>query len=271
MSSPNLRIAHAYDRNRFHPPEVSGRVATAIIEPLDRHWREPHLLEIGVGTGRIAMPLVARGYRLTGLDTDADMMELFRSKYSGVSRKVSLIEADAQELPFDRHSFHAVIAVHIWHLIPDLEVALSEAVRVLKPGGVIFEGWDAPAETNAEVDIQNRWIEAAQALGHSVPRGSQRAALATSRKFFKVRRYQSAETQVATWTLERSPAEVLESLEEGLFSFTSSVPLDVRYRAAKAVRQQLLSQYDSLDAPIRSEWSFHLRSTQVAGQPNAND
>ncbi len=27
---PSLRIAHAYDRNRLHPPEVSGKIATAI-------------------------------------------------------------------------------------------------------------------------------------------------------------------------------------------------------------------------------------------------
>lgn len=268
---PNLRAAHAYDRNRFHPPEVSGRVATAIVEPLEKLWREPHLLEIGVGTGRIAMPLVARGFQLTGLDTNTDMMGLFRSKFSGVSRKVSLLQADAQELPFDRHSFHAVIAVHVWHLIPDLEMALSEAVRVLKPGGFIFEGWDAPNEHNMELEIQNLWVETITKLGHAVPRGAHRAALAASKKFFKVRRYQSQEAIVATWSVERSPAEVLESLDEGLFSFTRSVPLDMRYRASRAVQTQLEQRFGSLDTPIRSEWAFHLRSTQVAGQPNIND
>lgn len=259
----SLRVAHAYDRNRYHPPEVSGRIATAISDPLDRAFKEAHVLEIGVGTGRIGVPVVARGFRLTGVDTDAEMMELFRTKISGVSRKVSLVEADAQDLPFDANTFHAVIAVHIWHLVPDLELALTEATRVLRPGGFLFEGWDAPDQHSPALEIQNAWCDAVTRLGHTVHRGAHRAALETSKKFFKRRKLQPAEAEIARWEVFSTPAEILEALSEGLYSFTRGVPLEVRVRAAREIKGFLGERFESIEAPLKTAWSFHLRITRI--------
>jgi ubiquinone/menaquinone biosynthesis C-methylase UbiE len=265
----SLRVAHAYDRNRYHPPEVSGRVATNICEPVERAFREGHFLEVGVGTGRIAMPIVARGYRFTGLDVDAEMMELFRAKCAGVSRKVSLVRGDAQVLPFEAESFHGVIAVHVWHLVPDLGLALDEALRVLKPGGFLFEGWDAPVSDGpeqvgrSEYDIQNAWCQAIKPYGFSVQRGSHRAALKLSAEYLAEKSLSSEERIVARWEVVHTPAEVLEALAEGLLSFTRNVPVEVRVKATRDVKQQLLGAHGELDVPIRTPWAFHLRITKV--------
>jgi len=110
-----VRMAYAYDRTRYHPPEVSGRIATSIIAPVEESFPEPLFLELGVGTGRVAVPIVARGHRVVGVDVNPAMLEVMRYKIAGVGRKVKLIEADARELPFERGSFQAVIAVHFWH------------------------------------------------------------------------------------------------------------------------------------------------------------
>jgi ubiquinone/menaquinone biosynthesis C-methylase UbiE len=259
----NLRVAYAYDRNRYHPPEVSGRIATAISDPLERAFRDPHVLEVGVGTGRIGMPVVARGFQFTGVDVDTEMMELFRAKYAGVSRKVSLMEADAQDLPFDSQSFHAVIAVHVWHLVPDLEQALSEALRVLQPNGFLFEGWDAPAEASPAQEIQDAWVDAVRKLGFNVQRGAHRAALETSRKFLKRRKLVSTEAEIARWEVSNSALEVVEALSEGLYSFTRSVPLDARVRAARDIKGFLQERFLDLEAPLKTSWSFHLRTTRI--------
>lgn len=56
-------------------------------------------LELGVGTGRIALPLIARGYRYIALDADAAMLEVFRQKIAGVDRKVQVVQADARAIP----------------------------------------------------------------------------------------------------------------------------------------------------------------------------
>lgn len=260
----NLRVAHAYDRNRYHPPEVSGKIATAMVEPLEREFKDTaHLLEIGVGTGRIGMPVVARGVQLTGVDIDPEMMSAFRSKYAGVSRRVTLVEADAQDLPFQDNAFTGVIAVHVWHLIPDLTRALDEAVRVLKPGGFLFEGWDSPNAASPELEIQDAWCKALEKLGHAVHRGGHRAALEASRRYLEEKTFESFERPIAQWEISHTPLEVVEALEDGLYSFTKNVPTELRFQAGRAIKPFLSEQYSDLETPIKTSWSFHLRTTRI--------
>jgi ubiquinone/menaquinone biosynthesis C-methylase UbiE len=265
LTVQNLRTAHAYDRNKYHPPEVSGKIASAITEPFDRqkNSEEPHLIEIGTGTGRIGMPLIARGFRFTGIDNDPDMMSVFRAKYGGISRKVSLVEADAQDLPFDDHSFDAALAVHIWHLIPNLEKALSEAVRVVKPGGLLFEGWEAPTIESEELLLRDVWIEALVKNGVKFNREGQRVALEKSAQFLHDRGLESQESIVATWDVHQSPNEVIEALQDGVYSFTKDIPIEHRYAAARDVREFYSTHYMDLEAPIRVPWSFRLRTTRL--------
>jgi ubiquinone/menaquinone biosynthesis C-methylase UbiE len=263
LTVQNLRTAHAYDRNKYHPPEVSGKIASAITEPFDRqkNSEEPHIIEIGSGTGRIGMPLIARGFRFTGLDSDPDMLTVFRNKYGGISRKVSLVEADAQDLPFDDHHFDAAVAVHIWHLIPNLEKALSEAVRVVKPGGFLFEGWEAPTSESEELLLRDVWIEALIKRGVQFNRAGQRVSLEQSAQFLHARGLESQEAIVATWDVHQSPTDVIEALQDGVYSFTKNIPIEQRYAAARDVREFLSTHYTDLEAPVRVPWSF--RTTRL--------
>jgi ubiquinone/menaquinone biosynthesis C-methylase UbiE len=265
LTVQNLRTAHAYDRNKYHPPEVSGKIASAITEPFDRqkNSEEPHIIEIGSGTGRIGMPLIARGFRFTGLDVDPDMLTVFRNKYGGISRKVSLVEADAQDLPFDDHHFDAAVAVHIWHLIPNLEKALAEAVRVVKPGGFLFEGWEAPTSESEELLLRDVWIEALVKRGVQFNRIGQRVALEQSAQFLQARGLESQEAIVATWDVHQSPTDVIEALQDGVYSFTKNIPIEQRYAAARDVREFLSTHYTDLEAPVRVPWSFRLRTTRL--------
>jgi ubiquinone/menaquinone biosynthesis C-methylase UbiE len=265
LTMQNLRTAHAYDRNKYHPPEVSGKIASAITELFDRqkNSEEPHIIEIGTGTGRIGMPLIARGFRFTGIDNDPDMMTVFRAKYGGISRKVSLLEADAQDLPFDNHSFDAALAVHVWDLIPNLEKALSEVVRVVKPGGFLFEGWEAPTSESEELLLRDLWIDALVRRGMKDVRVGQRVALEKSAQFMHERGLHTQEAIVATWDVLQSPTDVVEALQDGVYSFTKDVPIDQRYAAARDVREFLSTHYTDLEAPIRVPWSFRLRTTRL--------
>ncbi len=260
----SLRVARAYDRNRYHPPEVSGRIATSIVEPLEREYKgTQHILEIGVGTGRIAMPIVARGVQFTGVDIDPEMMSAFRQKFAGVSRRVSLVTADAQELPFANATFQGIIAVHVWHLVPDLTTALDEAVRVLSPGGFLFEGWDSPDASSAELEIQDEWCKALEKLGHPVQRGGHRVALNTSLAYLENRGLTPQETVIARWEVSHTPLEVVEALEDGLYSFTKNIPIELRFEAGRAIKPFMNERYKELETPIKTPWSFHLRTTKV--------
>ena len=91
------------------------------------------MLEIGVGTGALAVPLSARGARVVGIDLSDAMMGHIAGKGGGVS----LAAADATRLPFGDRAFAGSYARWVLHLIPAWRSAVAELCRVTRPGGVI--------------------------------------------------------------------------------------------------------------------------------------
>ena len=263
MTSNFVRIAYAYDRTRYHPPEVSGKIATAIIAPVEDHFREPIFLELGVGTGRVGVPIVARGYRFVGVDVSPSMLEVMRYKIAGVGRKVKLVEADARELPFERASFHAVIGVHLWHLLEDWQRALLEAFRVLVPGGFLFEGWDIAAADNEDWHIQEKWREILGDLGYELKRGRHQRRLAEVRRALEQLGLEPVEEPVAEWIEERTPRQSIEILEERLYSFTWGVPEEIFKYSIDKLQEWVEDTYDDLDQAYPISWQFVIRRTRM--------
>ncbi len=257
------RVAYAYDRTRYHPPEVSGRIATAIIAPVEERFREPVFLELGVGTGRVGVPIIARGYRFVGVDVSPAMLDVMRYKIAGVARKVRLVEADARELPFAKDSFHAVIGVHLWHLIPDWQRALLEALRVLAPGGYLFEGWDVSTGESEDWRIQERWREILAELGHDLQRGAHTRRLEEVERALTQLGLAPETRAVAEWVEERTPRQSMEILEERLYSFTWNVPSEVFHDSIERLWAWVRETYPDLDEPYPIPWKFMLRSTQL--------
>ncbi|MEA2447311.1 MAG: hypothetical protein QOK47_948, partial [Actinomycetota bacterium] len=91
------------------------------------------MLEIGVGTGRIAAPLVHAGIPVFGIDLSVAMLGNLVAKHGPTLVPVAL--ADARHLPFPDDTFSNALAAHVFHLIPGWEAAVDELVRVVRPGG----------------------------------------------------------------------------------------------------------------------------------------
>ncbi|MFN4232635.1 class I SAM-dependent methyltransferase [Thermus sp.] len=263
MPKASVRMAYAYDRLRAYPPEVAGRIATAIGNALGVRGEEAVLLELGVGTGRIALPLIARGYRYLALDKDPAMLEVFRQKAAGVMRKVRLIEADARAIPLPDESVHGVIVVHLWHLLPDWPKALAEALRVLKPGGVLLEGWDE-MEAEEERRIQERWRSLVEAEGVEVVRGLHRRRLEEVGEALKRLGLKPKAREVVRWQEVRTFRQALEALEERLYSFTQLVPEEVHEGIMPRLWAWAQGEFGDLDRPFSLERSFSLRATRMA-------
>jgi SAM-dependent methyltransferase len=130
------RAAGFYDATRALPADAMAELTTVLSAELA--GRQP-CLEIGVGTGRIALPLRDQGIRLAGLDISEGMLRQLAANAGGGS-PVPLLRADATRLPVAARTFGAVLAVHVMHLIQDWRVAADEALRVLRPGGVLVAG-----------------------------------------------------------------------------------------------------------------------------------
>jgi SAM-dependent methyltransferase len=88
------------------------------------------VLEVGCGEGEFAERLIRElGVEVLALDQSARMVELARER--GVDARVG----DVQELPFEDGSFDAAVAAWMLYHVPQLDRALSELARVLRPGG----------------------------------------------------------------------------------------------------------------------------------------
>src|SRR5207302_6452953 len=119
-------------------------------------------LEIGVGTGRIALPVVEAGIPLTGIDLSLPMLQRLVEKTERGAPRFSLGIADATTLPFHDDAFGAAYAVHVLHLIPAWRDAIAELVRVVRPGGVIlFDVGTPPPKDDALQQATERFMREA--------------------------------------------------------------------------------------------------------------
>ncbi len=94
-------------------------------------------LEVAIGTG-LNIPYFPNHVRLTGIDLSDGMLEIARSRASREGRAVALHQGNAHSLPFESGSFDTVVCTFGLCAIPDLETALDEMVRVLRPGGALI-------------------------------------------------------------------------------------------------------------------------------------
>jgi SAM-dependent methyltransferase len=155
------RAAAYYDATRALPADSMDRLTAMLAAELG--GRQP-CLEVGVGTGRIAVPLRRRGITLAGIDISGAMLRRAALNAGGVSA-FPLIQADAARLPAAAGAFGAVLAVNVLHLILTWRVAVDEAVRVLRPGGVLIASFPGPGPAPREPRQQRDAIEDAPWAG----------------------------------------------------------------------------------------------------------
>ncbi|MFE1973413.1 methyltransferase domain-containing protein [Streptomyces hygroscopicus] len=108
-----------------------------------RGWlpeRPGDVLDLGCGTGSLALLAAEAGHRVTGVDRSSRMARLAREKLAGTGATV--LVGDAAEPPVPERSFDVVLVRHLLWLLPDREAVLRRWVRLLRPGGrlVLIEG-----------------------------------------------------------------------------------------------------------------------------------
>ena len=127
MDDPSVsfeRAAAFYDGTRVTDPE---RLTTS-VDLLDRTLPAGLVLEIGVGTGALAVLLAERGRSVTGVDLSAGMLDRVSEKAGG--ERVRLAVADATRLPFVDEMFAGAYCRWVLHLVRDWRTAVAELCRV---------------------------------------------------------------------------------------------------------------------------------------------
>jgi ubiquinone/menaquinone biosynthesis C-methylase UbiE len=104
------------------------------------------VLDLCCGTGVVTAAARVRDARVIGLDFSSAMLAEARRTHP----RLHFNEADAEALPYPDQSFDAVVANFGVHHVPSPQKAITEAYRVLSPGGrVSFTTWAAPADNIA--------------------------------------------------------------------------------------------------------------------------
>lgn len=107
-------------------------------------WREllwdkakgPHILEVGVGTGK-NFPYYPADAEITAVDLSEEMLKRARDKARKQKVKVHLEQMDVQNLRFEDDTFDTVIASFVFCSVPDPVRGLMEVKRVCRPGGKV--------------------------------------------------------------------------------------------------------------------------------------
>ena len=93
------------------------------------------VLDVACGTGAVALELVRqKGCSVVGVDQSPEMLAEARQR---VGDRVRLVEASAQELPFEDASFDGLTAAYLLRYLDDLPAGLRELARVLRPGATM--------------------------------------------------------------------------------------------------------------------------------------
>jgi len=119
------RIAATYEKSRGGLVR-GGAYARAVAA----HLAPGTVLEIGVGTASIALPLVEAGHPVVGVDLSRKMLEL---AFERLGPRVAI--GDVMALPIATGSVMNVVAVWVFQLVGSVDDTLREARRVLRPGG----------------------------------------------------------------------------------------------------------------------------------------
>ena len=102
--------------------------------------RDDVVLDVATGTAAVAIELVQRtGCSVVGLDQSAGMLEVGRERIerAGLSRRISLVQGTAEQLPFDDAEFDALSFTYLLRYVDDRGATMRELARVTRPGGTI--------------------------------------------------------------------------------------------------------------------------------------
>jgi SAM-dependent methyltransferase len=133
----------------------------AIVADRLRSRRIASLLEIACGTGVVTRAIASALPRTVDIiATDLNQAMLDHAATLPINRPVTWRQADATALPLQDESFDAVVCQFAVMFIPDKVKVLSEARRVLRPGGIfVFDVW-GPIEDNEFADVITTSLEA---------------------------------------------------------------------------------------------------------------
>ncbi len=131
------------------------------------------VLDVGTGTGVVAITARRVGARVMGLDLTPELLAQARAGAAMVGYDdIAWHEGDAEALPFPEASFDVVLSQFGHMFAPRPEVAVSEMLRVLKPGGTIaFATWPGEQLIGRQFSLNAKYVPPPEGVASPVSWG----------------------------------------------------------------------------------------------------
>jgi arsenite methyltransferase len=149
----------------YTTPDIAAQ-RRAILHALELRPGE-RVLDLGVGPGLLAAEIAAAvgaAGAVSGIDLSESMIALARRReLAPGAAALELRVADVGSLPFERDSFDVAVSTQVYEYVADLEPALAEARRVLRPRGrllVLDTDWDSIVWRSGDEDRMRRVLAA---------------------------------------------------------------------------------------------------------------
>jgi len=112
------------------------------------------VVDLGCGTGSLAVLLAERGYQVSALDLSGSMVRLAEAKANAAGVSIEFVQGDAAIPAFEPQTFDVVLARHVLWVFENPDDVLTRWLRLLRPGGrlILIEGrWSTGAGLTSDV------------------------------------------------------------------------------------------------------------------------
>jgi len=226
------RVADRYDDTRAYPKGVIETIVSSLEDVIDRNELT---LDLGVGTGRFALPLQERGFEVVGVDISRKMIAKAMDK--GVR---NLMIGDIRNLPFEDKTFGSTLSIHVLHLVADWRNVLSEVRRVTRGDmiSIAFNKEDSEAE-----ELRRFYEDTCGRLGHAVRHPGMRERDLPG----VLTPYEERDVAFCDYLVDVNT--VLGNYDAKLFSNQWGVPDEIHGKAMDALK----ARYDRVDDILAKE------------------
>jgi ubiquinone/menaquinone biosynthesis C-methylase UbiE len=239
------KMVEFYDETRILDEECFESALDYVVERFPPRAFSS-VFEPGIGTGRIAIPLAKRGYRITGVDISEEMLAFLKNRLvsSGKSSRVFYQRGDVTRLPFPDETFDMAIATHLFYFIRDWRGAADEILRVVRKGNPIVL---MHTGMGTEIPFLNeRYKELCAQYGHpleTIGIKSTGEAVDYYRDLgYHAERISDRWRWVSNIKLDRA----LGYISSRAYSFTTLAPDSIHSKVVEKLRCELESQFGSL-------------------------
>jgi ubiquinone/menaquinone biosynthesis C-methylase UbiE len=240
-------MAPDFERRRALPEGVAEAVRNTILQ--SGLPKQPRVLDLGAGTGRIGRPFVLAGDDYFGADLSFGMLQTFAGRHPGAR----LTQADGTRLPFPDAAFDAVLLVQVLNKVERWRHLLTDTIRVLRPGGIVVAGRVAAPDDGIDTQMKNRLATILEEMDVHPYRGKFRE----DAMGWLARTLPHPQIVVAaTWIAGRTPDGFLQRHAGGArFSVLSEA---VKQQAMHRLRAWGAERFGALDTVCHEDFRFEL-------------